>query len=217
MKKNWWSITQQYWEANDKELNVDSDEFEKRLEARDKYKESLLGKIEDWWWYTVGYRIREFKQGIRNLINWFPIIWEDRDYSTSYIFKVLKQKLYFVSKYHIKKQHYVGWEREVERMILCIKLIDYVSNDHYDKIAQDYISDKYGKSEFSFTPVPDDEKHKDYSLMVIKHENIENGKYTQEEYDADYTKLMKEARDKHDKARTLLFKILSLHIEKWWI
>jgi hypothetical protein len=65
--------------------------------------------------------------------------------------------------------------------------------------------------------VPDDIECEDCSELKIKHENIENGTYTKEEYDAEYTKLLVEARNKHDKARTLLFKILSIHIEKWWI
>lgn len=190
-------------------------------EKIDKYyddREKFWGKISHWCWMNIGWKIREFKRSCRNLITWLPIIWKDRQWDSSYIFIILKKKIELVRDHHIEQKHYVGWEREVELMNICIKLIDRVDSEYYSTLAHDQIIAKYGKSEWRFTPVEDTAICKDCSEMHIDHENILNGKYTQEEYDVEFKRLVfDEAGKKHLKAKKLLFKILDERIERWWI
>ena len=77
-----------------KELNFDPDmEPEK--------KETWLSKIQKWWEENIYeayieetlYFFRKIKLGIKNLIEWFPIIWEDRHWDDKYIFDILQHKI----------------------------------------------------------------------------------------------------------------------------
>ena len=47
-------------------------------------------KIIRWWRYT---KVREwyydFTEGIRNIIRWYPTIWNDRDWDQCFIYEVL--------------------------------------------------------------------------------------------------------------------------------
>lgn len=209
-KKNWWGLAQDIWSSSSKILpETEDDEFDSYYD----FKATWKGKLEDLWWNSVGYRLKELKTSIKNVIRWFPIIWKDRDWDDSYIFTILKQKLYFTAQLHIKNKRYVGWEREVELMTLAIKLIDFVTNEHYEDVAWNFMTSKYGESKWSFKKI---EGKEHLSEMIFKYPKIEDGTYTQVEYDKDFRETHNEANTKHRKARKLLFRILDEHIERWW-
>lgn len=176
------------------------------------WKESFWGKLEDKWDNFLGNRIYRFKQSCKSVIKWLPTIWKDRDYDDFFIFEILKKKLYFTAQLHIKNQRYVGWEIEVERMTTCIKLIDFIQNDHYEDLASVWLEEKYGRSKFEFVPIKDSNLNE----LKITHPNVLSGQYTEEEYIKDFREKMNEAYDKRERARRLLFNILNRHIEHWW-
>lgn len=164
------------------------------------------------WYEILRYKLRDFKIGIQNLIKWFHVIWKDRDWDHFYILVIFKQKLIHTAAYHRKKQRYEGWEYEVERMELCIKLIDYVTEGYYETKFHNYINQKYGNSTSYFTDIPD---MPGYSEWNISYENIPS-LYTQSEFDNEYKEKSKIARNKQIKAKALLFKVLDKHILHWW-
>lgn len=169
--------------------------------------------IKEWWDEFLGYKIREFRRSVKNIIRWFPIIWKDRDWDDSYIFEVLKHKIKFTAEYTKKRQFYNGWKREVELMELCVKLIERIQNEYYQDLAHDYINNKYGKSEWEFLPIPGSTS---CSELILKHKNIENGTYTEADYTKEFRDKTAEAYAKQEKARKLLFRILHEHILRWW-
>jgi len=169
-------------------------------------------KWDDFWWDFLGYRLRNLKLSIKNVIRWFPIIWKDRDWDDSFIFAILKQKLIFQADYIAKKNRHVQATRDAERMRLCVKLIDRVVDEYYTEAAHDYLTDKYGETEWVFTPVPNSTN----SRLTFKYPNVENGTYTEAQYDKEHREVIDEARDKESKAKALLFKILDRHILSWW-
>jgi len=178
----------------------------------EEYEEPFMSRIDKWWWKLMGLRIKDFTDSCKSIIKWWPTIWKDRDYDHSFILEILKKKIYFTAKLHIQNQRYEGWEREVELMTLCVKLLDYVRNDHYTDLASDWLNEKYGESKFDFGS----EVENGYHSMWFLYPNIENGTYTQEEYDKDFREKFAEAELKHNKAKKLAFKILDEHIEHWW-
>ena len=54
---------------------------------------NFLEKLKLWWEFEGKYLHRDFIEGIKNLIKWFPIIWKDRNWDHSYIYEILKFKL----------------------------------------------------------------------------------------------------------------------------
>lgn len=187
-------------------------DIDKKINKYYEWRDSFLGKIEDWWDNFLGYRIKDFKIGIENLIRWFPIIWNDRDWDHAYIFYVLKQKIQFTSQYNKKRKHYIGVEREIELMDLSVKLIDRVLNGYYEDLAHDEMEKKYGLyKEWEFIPI---EGKPDLTQLIIEREK--EHLYPKEEVDNDFRILLDIAYKKQTKAKKLLFKILDEHILHWW-
>jgi hypothetical protein len=84
------------------------------------------------------WRIRRFIRRTRNLIKWFPVIWQDENWDYYYIFEILKHKLTIMSKHIDENGYHVSAKYDASRMRLCVKLIEKVQNEEYmDVLAND--------------------------------------------------------------------------------
>jgi len=84
----------------------------------------------EWYWrlyrwirWELPYQHKYIKYGVKNLYNWFWIIWKDRDWDHYYIFQVLKFKLE-------KQAKHLGG-RDAELMMTCVRLINKLQNEEY--------------------------------------------------------------------------------------
>jgi hypothetical protein len=192
-------------------------------------KETLFEKITDWWWKNIGWKIRDFYRSINSVIRWFPIIWKDRDWDDSYIFTILQTKLKFQSKYIGERDYHTSAKRDSELMNLCVNLIEKVKDEYYSMEYIDYFETEYdfvdsdtpGYRRMVFTEISEnaDEYFKKYPLIykrVLKGEGwlpiiIEKTNELDKKRIA-----MNMAQINHNRARKLLFNIMSDQIEKWW-
>lgn len=154
------------------------------------------------------------KYYIKNIIKWSPILWKDRDWDHYFIIDTLRFKIANTAKYIEKNKRYVGWERDVERMNLAVRLIDKMQEEYYSCEYQDYY-----KSNFWFEDYEND-------LKELKFEATENNlKEYFKKYPKTY-KLFSEETDLklalrmgnhlHNKCKRILFKLIEENIEKWW-
>jgi len=193
----------------------------------DRPKPNILRKISLWWKFDGRYYHKFLKQGIKNIIYWFPIIWKDRDWDGHYIYAVFKHKLTAQANYIGKNDRHTRAQQDARRMRICVKLIEKIQEEDYVVEYLDYAKDKHW-----FVPV---EGKEGYSEM--KSENVWE-KY--DDYFAKYPLIYKKVingegfiplkgreQDKHiiamsiahfnqDRARKLLFKIMQENIERWW-
>lgn len=190
-----------------------------------------MNKYNQWYWklyrwfkWDAKHLHRDIAQGFRNLWKWLPIIWKDRDWDDFYIFEVLKYKIKNTADYTEKKQRFVGWEKEVRYMRICVKLIERLQDEYYQSEYFNYFEDNH-----TFVPVNFNEK-----LFEIKSETVRDNLET-------YISMYPHARRRlmndnilsnyrkgnssialgmgiirHRKAKNLLFKILEDRIEYWW-
>ena len=189
-------------------------------------------KFKEWWNNNIVKNIIEhyiefpwynFKQGVTNLWVWFPTVWSNRDWDSSYTFEVLKFKLKRQAKHIGDKDRHTSAKRDVEIMMLCVRLMDKMQDEFY---GCEYLD--YHKSTFDFIPLDKefdgekmfemkstvlsenfDEYFKKYPLIykkVIARENYKEKK--------DIAHLM--ARENEKRAHKLLFKILERNIKNWW-
>jgi hypothetical protein len=173
----------------------------------------------------VKYFFLNIGRSIRNLWRWFPIIWKDRDWDSNFIFDILKFKLKNTAEYTEQRKWFIGYEREVSRMRLCIKLIDLINKEHYILEYMDYET-----SIFEFIPTNHIDENGD-TYHELKSEMIEDNldKYFKMYplmYKQVVTKLGSDSNRKlialyiggknHERAKRLLFNILNKHIENWW-
>jgi hypothetical protein len=128
---------------------------------------------------------------IKNLINWLPVIWIDRQYDHYFIYNILQFKLEKQAKYISKYSHHVDRNYDVMKINTCVRLIKKLKNDEYEMEFYDHLKKKYGISNVNFIK----------ATPAIK---------------KDCKEMMKTSIEKHKKAKRILFKLLESNIENWW-
>ena len=186
---------------------------------------TIWEKISLWWRFDGKYTHYKVYYGVKNLIKWFKIVWKDRDYDDSFIFDVLKFKIENTAKYTEKRKWFVGWEHEVSRMRLCVKLIERIQEEYYGMEYMDFEETKYkfvpvegkdlgGESFYEMKSEVVKDELEDYFKKYPKtYKNIikKNGSDVSNHYVA-----IQIGRHNHEKAKQLLFNTLNKHIERWW-
>jgi hypothetical protein len=174
------------------------------------------------------YGIRTFISQIKNLIRWFPIIWNDRDWDHHYIFDILKTKLQHQAEYIGKKDRHTRAKYDAERMMLCVRLIEKIQQEYYSLEYTDYSETKFNwiKSKthpnlYELDIQMISERYDDYfnkhkvATRIVKN----NKKYQIWELTPDKYKdrlAMNVAQYNELRAQSLLFKILDKNIQSWW-
>jgi hypothetical protein len=206
------------------------EDFFEELENRPR--PNIFRRIALWWRFDGRYYHKYFKQGIKNLWYWFPIIWKDRDWDDHYIFyifEVLKHKLKAQAKYIGDRDFHIRAQLAAKRMRLCVKLIQLVQDETY---AMEYMD--YHKDRVWFTPCEDipgafrynseevwekyDEYFKKYPL-VYKKVLKGAGPFTLDGRDESEIKRIIAMNISHinqDRVQKLLFKILEENIRGSW-
>jgi hypothetical protein len=169
------------------------------------------------WKFEYRYYWSNLKNGIRNLIAWFPVIWKDRDWDDSFFFEVMKFKISKMSKSHGAYLPYVGNKRNVEIMNLIVRLIDKFQDETYLHEYFDYVDEKIEGAGFynmkSETLVDNlDEYFKKYPLL--KKQAEQHHFYKQNPDRA--TLAISMGLIQHDRAKRLIFELLNHHVQKWW-
>jgi hypothetical protein len=170
--------------------------------------------IKEQWYY--------FKYGVQNLIKWFYIIWNDRDWDNHYIYEVLKFKLIKQAKYIGNHNIHTRAKRDAEIMNLCVKLIQRCQDEYYDSEFMDYhVSEFYCEDNGSCKSRLISETFDDYFLKYpLQYKKVMNGQISM--FKRPIENLSKEriareiAYENQQRCRRLLFKLLEINIEKWW-
>lgn len=188
-----------------------------------------MKNIKLWWQFEGRYYHRDFANGVKNLWKWFPIIWKDRNWDQSYIYKIIAKKLEFQADYISRRDWHTNAKRDAERMRLVTRLINLQLEDSYSMEYSDYHDTKY---DF----IPTDDTKKWYSMQDTllserfdeffakyprQHKRALNGeinRFRRSEDPIENKRLlaMEIAHENQERSRELLFKIMSDHIERWW-
>ncbi|MFA5153071.1 MAG: hypothetical protein WC554_10960 [Clostridia bacterium] len=130
--------------------------------------------------------IRNFIYSVKNIIKWIPVLWKDREWDYMFLYEIVYQKIHNMRKYHEKANFFVGVENEIKWMKVCEKLLRIL-------IDSTYWEDEY-----------------DNKPLNIRKMNLTDV----------YLKLYEKNNGRTDireeKAKRLLFKILSWRVEYWW-
>lgn len=184
----------------------------------------LLYKIKWWFRHDIKYFHKDIAKGIKNLWRWFPIIWKDRDWDDHFIWILLEKKLENQAKYTIERGFHERAEKDAQRMMTCVRLIQKVRKEDYHMEYMDY-----HKSEYHWDEVPgrDDvkqlrieelsENYNDYfkKYPLVYKKIVKRPKVNRRRSDKCFI-AMNIAKENHKRAKKLLFKIMERHIEQWW-
>lgn len=81
------------------------------------------------------------KYGIRNLIIWFPIIWNDRYYDSWFMLNILAFKIKTMSDGIENAGIHVGYEEDVKNMRRVVQLLENLRDEKYN--IQSYSSSNH--------------------------------------------------------------------------
>lgn len=94
----------------------------------------------------INNRIYQLKQGIINLIVWFPIIWNDRQWDNSYLYKILIKKIELKERFFLSNESHTLNSDQVAKQLSQVKqaLIrlydeDYLAADEFIDVEKGII------------------------------------------------------------------------------
>jgi len=164
---------------------------------------------------NITYPFRDFYRRIKNVLRWLPIIWKDRDYDDSYITEILIKKLEFTRDFYLSGKAYSA---EADKVADEIKeAIDRLhmtrdSWEFYEQQAHEILEEKWGKSEFNWTPTDDGT---DSMYLDIEHENVKTPE-DEEQYSKEFKAALKTARKEYMNDKKDAYKFIAKNIDKWW-
>lgn len=154
---------------------------------------------------TFFYKIRNY---IKNLIRWSPTLWEIGDHDFYHIYSVLEVQLKNTADYIKKKDAHVSSQRDYEIMMTAVRLIKLVKDDYYENEFHEYCT----FSDAFFKNVNDDNSFSEYFEKYWR----EYEKIKSDHLD-DYGNAVLLSMHIQEKAKKLLFKIISENINTWWV
>ena len=149
---------------------------------------------------------RNIKKGIGNLISWFPIVWNDRDWDYYFIYDLLHFKLSRMEKYIRKYGHSVDNKKDADSIKECVIILERLINDDYVAEDWDKIHEKWGDFEFV-------RREDGRSILECTKVKTEEDK---EAYKQDVKNCCEKEESLIQKDLHDLFENMKLHIRRWW-
>lgn len=148
-------------------------------------------------YYTIKY-------GIRNLIRWFPVIWNDRDWDQAYIYELLHKKFEHMELLHRKHSYKLYSNKTADELRTAKSLCKRLQNNNYLLNALIEYHKKYGENDnyLTFEKLPNGG-----SKVVFTNNNEQRKMFKKAGVHRDYM-------EKQD--IEYLFNFIKNHIQKWW-
>lgn len=155
---------------------------------------------------------RSINFGIQNLIKWFPVIWQDRDWDHWFIYKIFHFKLKQVE--NLQRNHGISLSSKqlADQIKLAVLLLDRLVKDEYLENVLNPHEKKWGDSEMIFTPIKGNEE---YSSLDFKVEKANTKKEIEQE-NKERMLLYEHERKLREQDLDMLFKHMRKYIEGWW-
>jgi hypothetical protein len=177
-----------------------------------------------WWKFEGRYYHKIFIRGIKNLWKWLPVVWKDKDWDQSHIYKILQFKLEQQAYAIRSRNRHKNAQRDAELMLLCARLCYAQIGEGYGTEYMDYLKQKH-----EFTPTDETKQRYTMNSVTIEDNLDEYFALYPRQYKlatagevGSYKHLYREelaveiAHRNQERSRKLLFKILEERIGEWW-
>ena len=102
-------------------------------------------------WNDITRPFRTFIKGIKNIVTWFPTIWNDRDFDDSYMFMIWIKKMKTMEKFFRSDD---VWSEDAliyaDQIKKTRELLEYIDNEKYEEEAFEKYYKKYPFDEERF-------------------------------------------------------------------
>lgn len=152
------------------------------------------------------YSVKQFVQNINNLIEWFPVIWRDRQWDDYYFFFIIRKKLIMMERfYRGPKAHHLYALNDAQNIHAAILTLDRIIENNYLHEALEKFYDIYPNYDWEIKTEPTDNPNYVRWVDTMSEEQIE---------------LFRQCGKNADKAEQedydFLFKHLREHAQEWW-
>ena len=113
---------------------------------------------------TLYYNI---KYGCINIIQWLPIVWNDRDWDHYYLMKLLEFKLFKKAKLFKKYGNHLDSNKQAKQLKKCAEIFKRLYEDEYTSESFIEHDKKWGNLKMSFEKID-----KEFSEIIFNRKNI---------------------------------------------
>ena len=150
---------------------------------------------------------------IKNLIRWFPVIWNDQDWDSEYTLDILLKKLEHQRDFFLSKETHLAnsWETADEIDIAISKLRRTRDSwEYYEQPANDELDKKWGIG------VMRTEKYGVNCREIIFDREFIKTPKDEAKYKKEFNTKLAKAREEYDKDKAEAYLYLATNIDKWW-
>ena len=150
---------------------------------------------------------------IKNLIRWFPVIWNDQDWDSEYTLNILIKKLEHQRDFFLSKDTHLANSWETADEIQCA--IDKLKHtrdswEHYEEPAHDELDKKLGRG------VMRTEKHDEHCREIIFDREFVKTPKDEAKYKKEFNDKLAKVREEYAKDKADAYLYLATNIDKWW-
>ncbi len=160
----------------------------------------------------IHWRIKNFFQGIWNVIRWAPTIYKDKDWDDYYITKMLQKKIEHQRAYLISANRHTDISRDNFWMTVVLNLLERKHTSYYEMEKYDYVIMGYEIfAEYESDTLEEYIKKYPSAARAVKKKYP---KYPHFEDKDALSHFM--CHHRQTKANNLIFEILKNHSAEWW-
>lgn len=150
--------------------------------------------------------------GVKNLVLWLPIIWQDRNWDFYFIYVMMRYKLNLTGSHILKHNNHTRAEQDAYNIQLCVNLLDRLIADNYHETAFKNHDEKWGSGIFRCVDCTDNPKFQELHIDYINVKTPEDEKQRH----ADFKRALKHEADLKNQDLDMLFTTMRKHIQGWW-
>jgi hypothetical protein len=154
----------------------------------------------------------DFVEGIKNLIYWFPIIWNDRQWDHTYLTKMMLRKLSKMEEYFRNGHFYENQEKDAANMKICVDCFKRLIDDEYDDIAFKEHNEKWGRLDMKFW---DPKQGENFGEVTFSRPNAITEEQKEQE-SKEYIEHMEAAEKMQEDDLDLVFGTMRKELLRWW-
>ena len=150
---------------------------------------------------------------IKNLIRWFPVIWNDQDWDSEYTLNILIKKLEHQRDFFLSKDTHLAnsWAPADEIQCAIDKLKHTRDSwEHYEEPAHDELDKKWGRG------VMRTEKHDEHCREIIFDREFVKTPKDEAKYKKEFNTKLAKVREEYAKDKADAYLYLATNIDKWW-
>lgn len=181
------------------------------------------------WKFGVPEKLYNLREGIKNLIVWFPTVWKHRTWDGDYTISILVRSL------ELQRDRLRDHSREIDETLFpkiadietVIRLLKKTQDEfNYTQSIYDHYDSIYGEDEMYFEPFKKTQEDRDalgefddpgdtlYTMKTTREDKLGEEEY--EKYRTEKMEKLIKAEEERDADRKRAFQIIAENIESWW-